>query len=139
MPPTGLPQPLRNGFNPLHYMYMFHRTDRRERRAAAGHATLQTLRRTCRRRRTDEARTDRRCISICPRAPPRALLSCAARSEMRAPLRVPGVLSRFERPQNALIGPRRGIRNGACGRAAAEESLRNGARSPISSFLNARD
>ena len=30
MPPTGLPQPLRNGFNPLHYMYMFHRTDRRE-------------------------------------------------------------------------------------------------------------
>jgi hypothetical protein len=35
MPPTGLPQPLRNGFNPLHYMYMFHRTDRRERRAAA--------------------------------------------------------------------------------------------------------
>ena len=34
--------------------------------------------------------------------------------------------------------PRWGLRNGACGRAAAEETLRNGACPPWSRFLNAR-
>ena len=37
------------------------------------------------------------------------------------------------------VGLNPGLRNGASGRAAAQESLRNGACAPDPSFLNARD
>eukprot|EP00966_Prymnesium_polylepis_P021344 490824-Prymnesium_polylepis.1 len=38
-----------------------------------------------------------------------------------------------------VTAPNDGLRNGACGSATACEILRNGAWSPVSSFLNARD
>ena len=137
MPPTGLPQPLRNGFNPLHYRYMFHRTD------ADGSAEQRPGTRHCRRcvGPTDGRELRQPCRGTW--APPCWSSRRRGEEKSESPQRrtsdgkLPVTWLETARSRSPAAG--QDLRNGAAGRAAAEETLRNGAWAPKSCFLNARD
>ena len=139
MPPTGLPQPLRNGFNPLHDMYMFHIGQTATGAQSSGRA-----------RDTADVASDRQTVANCGNlVEERGLRHAGARAaEERKSLKVhkgelptdgklPVTWLETARSRSPAAG--QDLRNGAAGRAAAEETLRNGAWAPKSCFLNARD